>query len=61
MATHPTASDSSTHGPAGERRAALALAAHGAGYAGATGARVHGPALPGGHLPALVRARLGGG
>ena len=30
MPTHPTAPDPGTHGPTGERRAALALAAHGA-------------------------------
>lgn len=59
--THPTAPDSDTHGPTGERRAALALAAHGACHAGAVGAGVHVPALSGGHLPALVRARRGGG
>lgn len=59
--THPTAPDPGTHGPTGERRAALALAAHGACHAGAVGAGVHVPALPGGHLPALVRARRGRG
>lgn len=56
----PTQPDRSTHGATGERRAALALAAHRAGHAGAGGANVLGPALPGGHCPALVRARLGG-
>lgn len=43
-----------THRATGERRAALTLAAHGAGHAGAPGAGVHGPAFPGGHLSALV-------
>ena len=59
--THPTAPDPGTHGLTGERRAALAVAAHGACHAGAVGAGVHVPALPGGHRPALVRARRGGG
>lgn len=34
---------------------------HGAGHARATGASIHGPPLPRGHCPALVRTRLGRG
>lgn len=56
--TNPIALDG-THGTTGDRRAALALAAHSASHTRAAGTGVHGPALPGGHFSALVRARLG--
>lgn len=59
VSTNPTALDRDTHGATGDPRAALALAAHSASHARAAGTGVHGPALPGGHFSALVRARLG--
>lgn len=59
MPTNPTALDRGTHGATGDRRAALALAAHGASHTRAAGTGVHDPALPGGHFSALMRARLG--
>lgn len=59
VSTNPTVLDRDTHGATGDPRAALALAAHSASHARAAGTGVHGPALPGGHFSALVRARLG--